>query len=71
MHALAPATAAGGLVYVSGVCPSPAVLAEPIQRQVSDAFGHLATTLQTYGSTVVCGPSPSDAHVQIAAIAVG
>ena len=52
MHAFAPATTAGGLVYVSGVSPSPAALAEPVAGQVADVLRRLDSILQEHGSSL-------------------
>ena len=62
MDGFAPATTAGGLVYVSGVSASPAALAEPVAGQVADVLRRLDLNLQEHGASLARALST---HVQV------
>jgi 2-iminobutanoate/2-iminopropanoate deaminase len=62
MHAFAPATTAGGLVYASGTSPGPQARVEPVAAQLGDVFRRLDATLQEHGSSLARALS---IHVQV------
>jgi 2-iminobutanoate/2-iminopropanoate deaminase len=62
MDGFAPVALAGGLVYASGMTPSPAVFGEGIDVQVADVLGRLDQRLVSAGSSLARAVS---LHVQV------